>query len=154
MRLMAMISGLGAALLAPMPCSAQTLTKIADLEFGKIVPLSSSAEVTISPSGNRSPQEMLVSGGGQHAASFKVSGTPNADVVVTFGSPTSLSGPGTAMGLSGFTTSLGSANEGKLDPSTGQLTFTVGATLTVGAPQTAGLYKDGAIPVTVTYKVP
>jgi hypothetical protein len=151
MRLLAIMSGCGAVLLTVAPCFGQTLTKTADLDFGKLVPLSTSAAVAISPVGVRTPSGMLVSGGGQQAASFTVNGNPGAIVTISFGTPSSLSGPGSDMGLSAFTTSLVN-NEGTLTG--GTLTFTVGATLSVGGNQVPGTYQNGAIPVTVVYKFP
>jgi hypothetical protein len=59
-----------------------------------------------------------------------------------------LSGPGADMAVSGFAADLGTS--GTLD-ATGNQSFQVGATLTIGAAQAAGSYT-GSYDVTVTYE--
>jgi len=122
------------------------LTEDATLQFGQISGISGT--VVISSAGARSVTGSVVEEGGTfRAATWTVTGEPstNYDISYTAGS---LTGPGTAMTIDTFTDSKGgtSALDGSGDDS-----FTVGATLTVGSPQTAGTYA-GTYTITVAYQ--
>lgn len=78
---------------------------------------------------------------------FSATGTASASVAISFSTGDTLTGPGTAMALGNFTNSAGGtpAFDG-----TGNLAFSVGADLTVGAAQAAGTYT-GTYTLTVDY---
>lgn len=150
---------------ANVPASARiyvpiSLNKTADLSFGDIFATATGGDVTLDPqNGLRSTTgPALASTGTTTAAAFTVSGKRNATYAITLpgnGSVT-LTGPGTAMPVSNFTASVNST--APTGSATGLIpnvagatqTFTVGATLTLGATQTDGDYA-GTFNVTVAY---
>lgn len=82
------------------------------------------------------------------AGSFDLTGTPSAALNVSFSTGDTLTGPGTAMALDNFVSSVGTT------PSfngAGALTLDVGADLTVGANQVGGSYA-GTYTLTVDYQ--
>ena len=121
------------------------------LYFGKIVPTSAVGTVEVTPGGARN------FGGGAlvfandpttfTAAEFTVTGENSASysIVLPVDGAVTLTGAGTAMPLDDFSTNA----TGTLN-SSGTETFQVGATLNVGASQTAGTYT-GSFNVTVAY---
>jgi len=139
-----------------------TVTKTTDLSFGKLVPGTTSGTVNISTSGLRTPSSsvtLFTQASTQQAAVFAVSGGPtNTTCALTVPSATSsLSGTGAVMPLSGFSASNAGNSVIPLDGSLGSITLDgsgaytvkVGATLTVGASEPAGVYT-GDFSVTVT----
>ncbi|WP_210546568.1 DUF4402 domain-containing protein [Rhodoferax sp. PAMC 29310] len=142
--------------------AAVTVTKTADLSFGKLVPGATSGTVTISPIGVRTASSSVTlfnQASTQQAAVFAVSGGPlnttcELTVPTSFTSLTASSAP---MELSSFSASNVSNTAISLTNSVGSITLDglgaytvkVGATLTVGASEPAGAYT-GNISVTVT----
>ncbi|WP_257309017.1 DUF4402 domain-containing protein [Geothrix fuzhouensis] len=132
------------------------------MSFGDIFTGTASSDVTLDPqSNNRSAtgDATLAGTGTARAAAFEVSGKRNATYAITLptdGAVTLTGNGGTPMPLSKFTASVN--NTAATGSATGQLpnsasakeTFTVGATLTVGANQTDGDYT-GTFNVTVAY---
>ena len=138
-----------------------SLAKSADLSFGDVFTGATSSTVTLDPQSSTrtvTGDATLASTGAFNAASFTVSGKRNATYAITLPADNtiSLSGAGTAMPLSKFTASVnGTAATGTatgLLPNTAgaSQTFTVGATLTLGANQTDGDYL-GKFDVMVAY---
>ncbi len=126
---------------------AMTITKVSDLRFGSFAPTTSAGTVVVATGGGRTASNVSLSSlntGG--AASFNVTGSGTATYAITLPSTASMTGPGTAMGLSAFTSNP--SGTGTLVAGAG--TIAVGATLAVGASQTAGTYT-GAFNVSVDY---
>jgi hypothetical protein len=108
------------------------------LSFGGIVP-TAAGTVTISPAGVRSFSNVtLVNQAPGSAASFTVSGAPNATYSITVPLSNTLTGPGAPMTVGSFLTSPSST--GTLS-SGGTQTLTLGAQLTVNSGQVAGVYS-------------
>ncbi|MCG2586471.1 DUF4402 domain-containing protein [Massilia sp. TS11] len=131
-----------ATVIAPM-----TITKTNDLRFGAFAPTTSAGTVTIATGGARTGSNVSLSSlnaGG--AASFNVTGDTTATYAITLPTTATLSGPGTAMTISSFTSNP--SGTGTLSAGAG--TISVGGTLAVGASQTAGSYS-GSFSVTVDY---
>ena len=128
--------------------AAVTVTKQSDLEFGLISPTASAGTVTISDAGARTGDANveLLSGATPSQASFLVNGAASQSISVTIPASASLTGPGTDMTATLSQTEAGTQT---LDGS-GNFTVDVGATLAVGASQTAGAYS-GSFNVTVVY---
>ena len=131
------------------------ITKNVDLAFGQIVRSASAGAVTLDPTTN----DRTASGGvtlgqnaGFNAASFAVTGEPDYKFQVTLPSAIDITRRnGTEiMVVDGFTTSLGSGDQGTLDQN-GGLSFNLGATLHVGGMQATGTY-DGSFSVTAAYQ--
>ena len=127
------------------------IEKVSELNFGKIVATPEGGKVQIQHDGTRSIAEgtvVLFDQGSDHlAASFTVTGTPNAGYYLDFPTSVSLTGPAgsTAMTVEEFVHSA----TGTLDD-TGKESFNVGATLNVGLNQTPGEYA-GTDQVTAVY---
>ncbi len=137
------------------PAAARIMTILAidnttTLHFGDIVPSGTEGTVTVTPAGVRSSTggvTLLEQVTTHTAAVFDVDGEENlyytvslpADAVV------SLTGAGDPMAVNTFTHN----STEQLDAS-GEETFNVGATLSVGINQDPGLY-EGTFDVTVTY---
>ena len=130
--------------------STLTVTNTADLRFGQIAAntggtVSVGADLSVSSTGG------LISTGTRAPATFDVTGSPNAMVIVSL--PTSavnltrVSGTET-MSLDNFNTNPNGAFQ--LD-STGAGSFAVGGTLTVASGQVAGTY-EGTFSVSVEYQ--
>ena len=123
-----------------------TVTKTADLAFGKIIAGASSGTVTISPAGSLTCGAALTCSGTTAAAAFNVSGSssevvtisPDASVTLTSGANSMTA----ALNASASTLTLNASGAGS---------FTVGGVLTVGASQSAGSYS-GNFNVTVNYQ--
>ena len=131
--------------------SSLTLTADSALDFGLIAP-NTGGTVTVNADNTVSQTGALISTGTRVPAGFTVTGTNGASVVVTLPSApvdlTRVSGTET-MSLGGFNTNPVGAFQ--LSPTTGQGTFSVGGTLTVGANQVAGVY-NGTFNVSVEYQ--
>jgi len=131
--------------------SSLTLTADSALDFGLIAP-NTGGTVTVNADNTVSQTGALISTGTRAPAGFTVTGTNGASVVVTLPSApvdlTRVSGTET-MSLGGFNTNPVGAFQ--LSPTTGQGTFSVGGTLTVGSNQVAGVY-NGTFNVSVEYQ--
>ncbi len=132
------------------------ITKDADLHFGDIVPSGTAGDVTVAPSsaGTRTANNvtLLTQFTTQAAAAFTVNGEKNAAYYITLPSgdiTLTESVSSATMVINTFTTDKAS-NESQLNGS-GTDSFFVGAKLSVGGTQTAGLY-EGSFDVTVTYE--
>ncbi len=125
------------------------------LNFGSIVSLNSgSYSVTLSSEGVRTTdnENSIVSAFNESSVpSFTVYGQEDWTYKVTFENVTTLVGPtgSTPMTLDSFTTTLGVTNRGIL--TTGENTFSVGATLHLSSGQTPGEYI-GSFSVIVAYE--
>ncbi len=127
--------------------AAIAITKTVDLDFGSVVPAAGADTVIISSAGARTCGATLTCTDTVAAASFDVTGGANLAYTVTLPASASITGPGPAMTVDTFTDSISSA--GTLSAG-GAQTFTVGATLNVGASQVAGAYT-GTFSVSVDY---
>ncbi len=131
---------------------AQSITRTADLSFGAFT-AGSGGTVAVAASGlrTRTGGVILVNqGGSASAAQFNVSGTGGAVVILTLPADgtVTLSDGSHTMALNTFVSSpvgLGTLSGG------GTLSFSVGATLSVGASQPPGSYS-GVFSVTVVYQ--
>ncbi|MBU5635372.1 DUF4402 domain-containing protein [Geomonas sp. Red69] len=130
-----------------------TITKTADLQFGKFMSGASVGTVVVDTANAQS-----VTGGvtttaafstTAAAAAFTISGEPTSTYAITFPAQTDLTGPGTPMTIGSFTTAITSG--GTLGTFVGgNETLKLGATLTVGASQASGTY-NGTVDVAVNY---
>lgn len=128
-----------------------TVSADTNLDFGQIAAPSSST-ITVNTDSSVSSTGAVVSHGVPASASFTVTGSPNAMVLVTVPvSPISLtrSGGTETMTLSGLHTGLNSAFQ--LDEVRGQATFKVGGTLTLESNQASGAYS-GTFEISVEYQ--
>lgn len=121
------------------------------LSFGSFV-AQAGGIVTISPTSARSATGSVVMVPSQsgHSAQFTVQGDADASYTIDLPADSTvvLSGPGTDMALTGFTSEPSGAG-GRLG-TTGDQVLSVGASLQVGADQTQGDYS-GSFTVIVTY---
>ena len=132
-----------------------------DLNFGNIAVSGSGGTVTVAPDNSRTkngagltlPPTNL---GTVTAAQFTVTGNNDYTYAITLPTALTLTHTNTTstMALSDFTSStgpiVGGAGTGLLS-ATGTQLLNVGATLTVGFPQLAGVYTNAAFDVTVNY---
>lgn len=126
--------------------TAVTVTKTADLSFGKVVPGTAAATVAIAEAGTRTCGTGLSCSGTVTAAAFQVTGTTGETVTVAIDVPTVSLTSGTnsmSVSLSTTTTSIVLA--------AGTNAFKVAGTLSVGASQAAGSYT-GNFSVSVNYQ--
>ncbi|MDX9862163.1 MAG: DUF4402 domain-containing protein [Rhodospirillales bacterium] len=125
------------------------VTKTADLSFGMVVPSATAGTVVVSAAGVRSVSGGVSEFGGTvTAAAYSVTGYASNAYAIALPTTATLTGPGsTTMTAGTFTHSAGSSPA--LD-SSGNGTFSVGATLSVGANQAAGAYS-GTFDVSVNY---
>lgn len=134
--------------------STLSITSATALGFGSFVPDTTAATVVIAPQSanfrTRTGNISLLSSGAGAPSTVALSGSPNMSFSVNLPTtPVTLSGPSSStMTMTNFTTNLGTA-KGTLDGG-GLSSFLVGATLNVGASQTAGSYT-GSFSVTVSY---
>ncbi|WP_243315621.1 DUF4402 domain-containing protein [Geothrix paludis] len=137
-----------------------TLNKNTDLSFGDIFADPTGGTVTLDPKSTTRTTggPALATTGTVSPAAFTVGGKRNASYAITLPADgtVTLSGPGAAMLVSKFTASVNNgtptATPTGLIPNTAGATqtFTVGATLTLGANQMDGDYT-GTFNVTVAY---
>ena len=131
--------------------TAIAIEEVSPLNFGKIIAASTPGKVAIQTDGSRTVAQgnvALFNQSSDHqAAVFKTIGSPKATYSLSFSSNVSLTGPvgSDPMTVEGFVHNT----DGILDDS-GEDTFAVGATLNVGAYQTAGEYT-GTFTVTAAY---
>ena len=131
-----------------------SITKMIDLDFGSIaVQELTAGTVEMNPAGARTAGggvTLPAIGTGGAVASFDVAGEPLYTYDITLPNTCTISGDGADMTISTFTCSI-DLTAGTLNAS-GKETFTVGATLAVGANQTAGVYtKASAFDIIVNY---
>jgi len=127
------------------------LTKVADMDFGTIAVTGTAGTVVLGTDNSRTAVgPALVPPAAGVAASFTVAGEISRTFSITLpanGVVTLINGANT-MAVDDFQHSMG-ANPA-LDGS-GAAAFTVGATLSVGVAQAAGVYTSANFPVTVNY---
>jgi len=131
------------------------VTNTSTLDFGTLLPFGRPGSVTITTAGGSSPSDLLLIEQGT-AAEWTVKGIGNAPYAVTL--PTNISltsnnGDDTPMTVNAFRTSarhLGYSTPTSILDAAGDGSFTVGATLNVGANQPAGIYT-GNYEITVSY---
>lgn len=128
-----------------------TITKTADLNFGKFMSSAAGGTVVVSTAGAQSVTGTLTTtaalGATASAATFTISGEPSSTYAVSFPAQTVLDGPGADMTIGDFST----ASTGTLGTfGAAAETLTVGATLTVNANQASGAY-NGTLDVAVNY---
>lgn len=126
------------------------LTTNSNLGFGRIVATATAGTVTVSPLGGLTSSGGVVMGNafGASAASYSVSGQPNAGYSITLPSSCTLSGGGSSMTADGFLSNPASG-QSLIGPG-GTGSFSLGATLHVGASQRSAPYS-GAYALTVAY---
>jgi hypothetical protein len=132
------------------------IAKATDLSFGKFASGASAGSVTIKTDGTRTVSNVTAAGGTLSAASFNITGEPNATYTIdTTATSTNLTSGVNNLGLalvSDFSAggaSSGTQATGTLS-GTGAQTLYVGGTLTVGANQPNGSYS-GSVSVAVAY---
>ncbi len=127
-----------------------TLTSVAGLNFGKILPFGSAGSVTVSVTGVATASNAFIADASDaQASSWTVNGVPGAPYAISLPSSNVTITNGTEnMTVSNFTRSGGSTQL-FLDAG-GNANFNVGARLNVGANQPAGVYA-GTFNVTVNY---
>ena len=122
------------------------------LEFGQIITGTVASEVTVDTAGTRTfdTGDAADGGGTVRAAQFTATGEPSTafDITLPVDDFVKLTGPGLDMNLKTWTDSSGGSDT--LDAG-GNFTFTVGATVTIGATQTSGPYT-APFTVTVNYQ--
>lgn len=124
--------------------AATSVTGIQNLQFGQIAGGTGYAgTVTIDPAGSRfSTGTIRVVGGAYAPARFTITGNPGKSYAITL--PTSctmVSGPD-QMTVTGVTSSIPLVG---VIPGSGELTFTVGGTLTVNYSQQNKVYSDNLV---------
>lgn len=125
---------------------ALTVTKTADLDFGKVLPSGSAATVAIAENGSRTCGTGLSCFGATSASAFNVTGSAGEVVSVSIDTPTITLSDGGSNSMSvALATSTSSLSLGR-----GAGSFNVGGTLSVGANQAAGRYA-GQFTVSVNY---
>lgn len=126
-----------------------TVATTAHLVFGAVQPKSIAGSVTLSPSGTRTGSNVVLSSMALgNAARFNITGHANANFTIALPSSITLTGPGTAMTLSSFTSNLGTS--GTIGAA-GTAILRVGGTLAIAANQAPGSYS-GSFNVTVNYQ--
>ncbi len=135
-----------------------TVDEGSQLQFGDLIATSTSYSVTITPAGTRTStgNAAFFTENGYSAVSFKVTGKAGASYNITLPTDSQilLEGAGDDMALTDFIDSKNGSSS--ISGTTGSYeagsdSFTVGATLTVGAGQAAGEYS-ATFPVTVAYE--
>ncbi len=124
------------------------LTEDTAMDFATIVADPTGDTVTLTAAGAVSSTGASTFTGTPAAGAFSATGTPSAAVTISFSAGDTLTGPGAAMGLGTFTTDAGGSPA--FDGS-GDLSFNVGANLTVNAGQVGGAYA-GTYTLTVDYQ--
>ena len=133
-----------------------TVDEGSQLQFGDLIATSTSYSVTIEPNGTRTStgNATFFTETGYSAVSFTVTGEAGASYNITLPDNSTIEGAGDDMALTSFTSSNGltSSISGTVGSyAAGSDSFTVGATLTVGANQAAG-ENSATFPVTVAYE--
>jgi len=133
-----------------------TVDEGSQLQFGDLIATSTSYSVTIAPAGTRTStgNAAFFTETGYSAVSFTVTGEAGASYNITLPTEILLEGAGDDMALTNFIDNKNGSSS--ISGTTGSYeagsdSFTVGATLTVGANQAAGEYS-ATFPVTVAYQ--
>jgi Mat/Ecp fimbriae major subunit len=121
-----------------------TLAKTADLDFGTIIVGTAGDTVVVSPAGVRTCAVVTCTGT-PTAAAFTISGTTGETVTIAATGSATLTSGTNSMAISSYTTSAATR------VLTGTDSFSVGASLAVGANQADGVYT-GSVNVTVNYQ--
>ena len=126
-----------------------TLTANSSLNFGQIA-ANTGGSVTVNADSTVTSSGSLISTGTRAPAGFTVTGSPNANVVLTLPTSATLtrSGGTETMSISGFNANPGGAFQ---LGSTGSSNFSIGGTLTVASSQASGVY-NGTFSVAVEYQ--
>ena len=122
-----------------------TVTETRQMDYGTLFVTNGGGTATIAANGAVRVPAGFVSSGVTAAGAFKVTGSKNCAVLISFVAGTLL-GPGAAMPIRNFTTDAGATPTLR----GGTLTFDVGADLVVNAGQAGGNYS-GPYTVTVIY---
>ena len=133
------------------------IAKVLDLNFGKFMAGASLGTVVVSTANAQSVTGGVTTtaslGASAKAATFTVTGEPNATYAITYPNTTTLTGAGAPLTLDTFTNAVdvGSValGVGTL-PASGPQVLSVGATAHVAASQVSGIYT-GSFDVTVNY---
>lgn len=128
--------------------AAITLVEDTVLDFGEVTPNPSGDVITISSAGATSAVSGSTFAGSPTAGAWTATGSPLTAATISFSSGDVLSGTGTDMALGTYT------HDGGASPAfdgSGDLSFNVGASLTIATAQTAGSYT-GSYSVTVDYQ--
>jgi hypothetical protein len=128
--------------------AAITLTEDSGMDFGEITPNPAGDVITLSNAGTATAASGSDLAGTTAASAFSSTGDALSAVSISFSTGDTLTGPGTAMALDTFTHDAGGSPA--FDGS-GDLSFNVGAELTINAAQTAGTY-NGTYTATVDYQ--
>lgn len=137
--------------LPPVLAQTMTLTKTVDLNFGKLVPGTSSGTVGVNTLGGRTAGGgvTLFNQASSHAAAaFTIANAPsNAQCTLTWPPlPLTLSYSSSTLSVTTLTSSVGTSFQ--LSGTGGN--FTVGGTASVGASQPAGTYTSNGLTVEVS----
>jgi len=122
------------------------ITENVQMNVGKVGVTASGGTVTISPSGTVTAPTGFFLSGSTSAGQFTATGQISTPVQISF-SPGTLTGPGQAITIDNFTTNAGPSPA--FDGS-GNLTFSVGASIVIAPTQQGGSYS-GTYSVTVIY---
>lgn len=117
------------------------------MDFATIIIDITGDTITLTPAGSISANNLSFFSGSPSAAQFSVTGDASTAATISFSSGDTLSGPGASMALGTFTHDAGGSPA--FDGS-GDLSFNVGASLTINASQASGSYS-GVYTVTVDY---
>jgi hypothetical protein len=123
------------------------ISEAAPVNFATITNDPAGDTITLSPEGVISATGASTFSGTPSAATFTITGSPSAGVSISFSTGDTITGPGAAMPLGNFTTNAGGSPG--FDGS-GDLSFNVGASLTINPAQVAGSYA-GTYTLTVEY---
>ena len=126
-----------------------TVSKTADLDFGRLSSGAAGGTSVVSAAGARSVTgDVVEEGGTVSAASFDVTGSTGLGYDITLPTSISITSGGDSMTVNAFTSDK-AGNAGTLTGGTDS--FSVGGTLTVAASQATGTYT-GTFDVTVAYQ--
>lgn len=123
-----------------------TVSKTADLNFGRVVAGTTAGSVVVAEDGTRTCPAALRCIGATTGAAFAVTGTTGETVTVSIDTPSIQLASGTNRMTVGLTTATRT-----ITLAAGPNTFRVGGTLAVGAAQAAGTYT-GQFTVSVNYQ--
>ena len=129
--------------------SAIGLTQDTPMDFAVIIPDVAGDTVSLTTGGGiTSDTGNSTFNGTPVAGVFSATGSANESVTISFSTGDTLTGAGAAMPIGGFSHDAGGS---PAFDGTGNLSFNIGADLTVNASQAAGLYS-GTYTVTVDYQ--
>ena len=127
--------------------AAITLAETTGMDFGIVTPDPAGDVITVTTGGAVSAASGSGLSGTTSGGTFASTGTALTAVTIAFSTGDALTGPGADMPLGGFNHDAGAS---PAFDGAGDLSFDVGAALTVGASQVAGTY-NGTYTVTVDY---